>query len=93
MSGPASWSTLFTAVPLYRLRILYADSAPATSYRIIETCDCGRMADHGHSGVGATVSERHVEGRHPTAVGGGLPCDRSRRPTAPIIYEPCVDVW
>jgi len=57
MSGPASWSTPFTAVPLYRLRILYADSAPATSYRIIETCDCGR------------------------------------RPTAPIIYEPCVDVW
>jgi len=55
---------------------------------IIETCDCGRMADHGHCGVGATASECHVEGRHPTAVGVTLPCDRSRRPTAPIIHEP-----
>ena len=33
MSGLASWSTPFITVPLYRLRILYADSAPATSYR------------------------------------------------------------
>ena len=46
------------------------------------------MADYGHCGVEVTASERHVEGRHPTAVGVGLPCDRSRRPTAPIMHEP-----
>jgi len=45
-----------------------------------DACDCGRMADHGHCGARMSTSERYVAGRHPTAVGVDLPCDRSRRP-------------
>ncbi len=44
-----------------------------------DACDCGRMADHGHCGARARAAERHIRGRHPTAVGARLPCDRSRR--------------
>jgi len=57
------------------------------------------MAAYGHCGVRGTASERHVRGRHPTTVGGGLPSGSppqwggSRRPTALIIHAPSTWVY